>query len=110
MRLKLLELQELEKEVCTIRVTGELWDRYKEVNRILHHQGLLFVPEVIQTKIINRHYDDPLANYFSVDKTKELINQKYYWPSLKKDVKSYAKGCDVCFGLKAVKHKPYEDL
>ena len=66
--------------------------------------------EIIQTKIISQHHNDPPAGHFGVDKTRELIGQKYYWPSLRKDVESYVKGCDVCLGLKAVRHKSYGDL
>ena len=77
---------------------------------MLHHQGLPFVPEIIRTELISRHHDDPLAGHFGIDKTRELIGRKYYWPSLKKDVEAYVKGCDVCLASKAVRHKPYGDL
>ena len=71
-----------------IRAEG-LKNRYKEIDEVLHHQGLPFILEVIQTKFINRHYDDSLAGHFGIDKTRELIGRKYYWPNLKKDVEAY---------------------
>ena len=77
---------------------------------MLHYQGLLFVPEVIQTEFISRHYNNPLASHFDINKTRQLIGQKYYWPSLRKDVEAYVKGSNVCLALKAVRHKPYSDL
>ena len=80
--MRLPELQELDKEVRSIRAAGELQDGYKDINGVLHYQGLPFVPEVIQTEIISRHHDDPLAGHFGVDKTRELVGQKYYWLSL----------------------------
>ena len=76
----------------------------------MHHQGLPFVPEAIRTELISRHHDDPLARHFGIDKTKDLVGQKYYWLSLRKDIEAYVKGCDVCLGLKAVRHKLYGDL
>ena len=51
-----------------------------------------------------------LAGHFGINKTKDLLGRKYYWPSLQKDVEAYIKGCDVCLGSKTVKHKPYKDL
>ena len=48
-----------------------------------------------------------MAGHFSINKTRKLIGRKYYWPSLKKDVEAYVKGCNVCLALKVVKHKPY---
>ena len=109
MRLRLSELQESDDEARKIRAEG-LKDNYEEVDGVLHHQGLPFVPEAIRTELISRHHNDPPADYFGVDKTRELVSQKYYWPSLRKDVKSYVKGCDVCLASKAVRHKPYGDL
>ena len=108
MRLRLAELQESDKWAQRIRTEG--LNRYEEFDGVLHHQGLLFVPKVIWTELISRHHNDLLARYFGIDKTKELIGRKYYWPSLWKDIEAYVKGCDVCLSSKAVKHKPYKDL
>ena len=108
MRLKLAELQESDEEARKIRAKG--LDRYEDVDGVLHHQGLPFVPEVIRTKLISRHHDDPLAGHFDIDKTRELVGRKYYWPSLRKDVEAYVKGCDICLASKAVRHKPYGNL
>ena len=83
---------------------------YEEVDGVLHHQGLPFVPKAIRTKLISRHHDDPLAGHFGIKKTRELLAQKYFWPSLRHDVEAYVKGCDVCLASKAVRHKPYGDL
>ena len=77
---------------------------------MLYHQGLPFVPKVIQTKLISRHHDNPLADHFGIDKTRELISKKYYWPRLRKIVEAYVKGYNVCLVLKAVRHKLYGDL
>ena len=101
MRLRLSELQESDDETRKIREEG-LKNDYKEVDGVLHHQGLPFVPEAIQTELISRHHDEPLAGHFGIDKTKDLVGRKYYWPSLRKDIEAYVKGCDVCLGSKAV--------
>ena len=106
--MRLAKLQESDKEAQKVRAEGR--DGYEEIDGVLHHQGLPFVPEVIRTELISRHHDDPLAGHFGIDKTRELIGRKYYWPSLRKDVEAYVKGCDVCLASKAVRHKPYGDL
>ena len=51
-----------------------------------------------------------MAGHFSIKKTCKLLAWKYFWPSLRHDVKAYVKGCDVCLASKAVRHKPYSDL
>ena len=68
------------------------------------------MPEIIWTELISRHYNNPLADHFGIDKTRELIGWKYYWLSLRKDVKAYVKGCNICLSSKTVRHKSYDDL
>ena len=106
MRLRLQELQETDSKTQELRTK----DGYQDIDGVLHYQGLLFVPEVIRTELISRHHDDPLAGHFGIDKTQELVAQKYFWPTLRHDVEAYVKSCDVCLALKAVRHKPYGDL
>ena len=103
-------MQESDKEAKKVRATRELQAGWEDINSVLHHQGLPFVPEAIHIELISRHHEDLLADHFDIDKTKELIGRKYYWLSLKKDVEAYVKGCDVCLDLKAVRHKAYNDL
>ena len=61
-------------------------------------------------ELISRHHNDPLAGHFGIKKTCKLLAQKYYWPSLCHNVKTYVKDCDVCLVFKAICHKPYGDL
>ena len=77
---------------------------------MLHHQGLPYVPEIIQMELINRHHNNPLVGHFGIEKTRKLISRKYYWPTLRRDVEDYVRGCDVCLASKTVRHKPYDDL
>lgn len=44
---------------------------------MLHHQGLPYVPEVIRTEPTSRHHDDPPADHFNIEMTRELIVRKY---------------------------------
>ena len=61
-------------------------------------------------ELISRHHDDLLAGHFGIEKTCKLLAKKYYWPTLRHNVKAYVKGCDVCLTSKAVQYKPYGDL
>ena len=45
MRLRLAELQKLDKKVQKVKVKSQ--DRYKEVYKVLHYQGLPFMLEII---------------------------------------------------------------
>ena len=96
MRLRLTELQELDKEAQKLRAIKELQEGWTDIDRVLYHQGLPFVSEVIQIELISQHYNNSLVGYFSINKTKEFIGRKYYLPSFGKDVEAYFKGCNVC--------------
>ena len=109
MRLRLVKLQAEDGQARKIRAE-KLGKNWEDLDGILHHQGLLYVSEIIRTELISRHHDDPLADYFSIKKTQELIARKYYWETLHHDIEVYVRGCDVCLTSKPVKHKPYRSL
>ena len=107
--LRLPKLQDNDKKAKVLRA-GRLPKGWEEVEGVLQYQGLPYVPEIICYKVISRHHNNLLTRYFGIDKTRELVSRKYYWPSLKKDVENYVRGCDVCLASKAIRHKPYGDL
>ncbi len=43
----------------------------------------------IRKKLLKHHYDDLLTKHFDVDKINKLLDCKYYWKSIIKDVKKY---------------------
>ena len=110
MKLRLFKLQENDKETKLLRRAAGFPGGWKDIKGVLQYQGLPYVPETIHSKVISCHRDDLLAGHFGIDKTRELVGRKYYWPSLRRDVGSYVQGCDICPALKAVRHKPYSNL
>ncbi len=109
MRMRLPELQDDDKEAMKLRSEG-LPEGWEDIKQMLHYQGIPYVPKVIRSEIISRHHDDPLVGHFGIEKTRKLIARKYYWPTLRRDVEAYVKGCDVCLASKVVHHKPYGDF
>ena len=109
MHLRLQELQETKSGAHEIRTT-QLQIGWKKVNGIFYYQALLYISEIIHFELIVRHYDNLLASHFRVNKTGELISQKYYWLSLRKDIESYMRGYDDYLALKAVRHKSYSSF
>ncbi len=107
--MRLPELQDDDKEAISLKLEGLLED-WKDIEQVFHCQGLLYFLKVICLDLLSRHYNDPLAGYFGIEKTCELIARKYYWPTLRRDVEAYVKECDICLTSKTVHHKPYGDL
>ena len=92
----------------------ELWeqkaDGYKQIDEILYHQRLLFVPKAIQIELISHYYNNSLSAHFGIEMIWKLWTQKYYCPTLRHGVKAYVKGCNVCLAFKAVCDNPHGDL
>ena len=76
MRLRLQKLQETDCKIQELR--QQKADGYEEIDKILHHQGLSFIPKAIQTELISRHHKNLLAGHFGIQKTRKLLAQKYY--------------------------------
>ena len=45
--------------------------------------------------------------YFNIDKTKKLINQKKILAELLKKCDVYVKGCNICLLFKTIRYKLY---
>ena len=85
MTLQLSKLKNNDKKAKVLRAEG-LPEGWREVEGVFQYQGLPYVPKIIRSKVISRHHNDHLTGHFGIDKIRELVGQKYYWPSLKKDV------------------------
>ncbi len=68
------------------------------------------MPKIVKIKLISRHHNDSLASHVGIDKTRELIAQKYYWLTFCRNIEAYIRGCNICLASKAIRHKPYNNL
>ena len=107
MNLRLQELQVKEKHTCKLKAEQLVKGEWQDINGILHHQSLFYIPKMIWTEFISKDFDNILPGHFSIKKIHELIAQKYYWPSLCHNVQDYMKECNVYLVLKTVRHKFY---
>ena len=79
-------------------------DLWKEYEKVLLYKDLLYIPkdDQLREKILKEHHDHPLAGHPGMRRTKDLILAKYYWPTIRKDVESYVKGCNKCQKTKTI--------
>lgn len=68
LRLCLQGLQLKNPEAQNMR-KPDLKEGWKEIQEILHWEGLPYIPEIVRIKLINRHHDNPLASHFEIKKT-----------------------------------------
>lgn len=76
-------------------------------NRFTNLVWKLVVPEGDRLKILEECHDDPKSAHLGVHKTVNRVSDRYYWPGLAQDVKSYVKNCQICKMSKTGNSKPY---
>ncbi len=64
----------------------------------------------VREELLKRHHDDLLAKHFDADKISELLDRKYYWKSMIKNIKEYINACDICQRVKMKRHLSYDKL
>lgn len=63
----------------------------------------LFVPEGVRPDVMKEFHDSPLAGHPGSTKTVELVQRRFWWPNIYKDVRAYVRGCDNCQRTKALR-------
>ena len=64
----------------------------------------------VRAELLKLYYNDVLAGHFSVERTLELLTQKYYWIDIHADVKEYIALCDICQRVKVSQHHSYSKI
>jgi transposase InsO family protein len=103
--------------LCT-RLTKELSTNLGREGYFLGQKGLLYykgrVVVPLQKSLIQEllylYHDDQFSGHWGIDKTKELLERKFYWPNMATDVREYVLSCQVCQNIAIPRHKPYGKL
>ena len=54
------------------------------------------VPTTMKREVLHQMHDSVLSGHLGCKKTKEKIIERFYWYSLRDDIKLYIQKCDVC--------------
>ena len=88
----------------------KLSEGWEDIKEVFHYQSFPYISKIIYSKLLNKHYNILFKSHFDIKKMQELINKKYYWLMLHRDIKAHIKGFVICLALKIVCYKPYKDL
>lgn len=69
--------------------------------------NLIAIPEKRINEILYNFHDHPFAGHLGIDKTYKKIMERYFWPTIYKDVRKYVLSCLSCQKRKADKTPTY---
>lgn len=61
----------------------------------------LCVPKSDRKDLLNRYHDHPTSSHFGFFKTYRKISSRYFWPTMRTDVRNYIRNCEVCKSTKS---------
>ncbi|UYV78565.1 K02A2.6-like, partial [Cordylochernes scorpioides] len=87
---------------------------FKEENGCLYKKNpnpevrawLLVVPKKRRKEIMSEYHNHMLNGHLGVARTTYRLKNKYYWPSMLKDVSEFVKTCHLCQSRKGSNHLP----
>ena len=56
----------------------------------------IVVPKELRDTVLRAAHDSPLAGHMSVRKTYQRVAQNFFWPNIRKDIKSHINKCKLC--------------
>jgi hypothetical protein len=79
---------------------------------LLRYKGRAVVPcqRALIQELLYLYHDDQFAGHWGIEKTKELLGRKFYWPGMNADIKEYVTTCSICQNIAIPRHKPYGKL
>jgi hypothetical protein len=83
---------------------------WEEVDGLLYYNGRVYVPDALRTEVKKHHHDIPLAGHMGQRRTQELVQRKFFWPQMRKDIDSYVRSCQICARNKDDQHATYGQL
>ena len=95
-RCKALEMT-ASKTKCRISVRKSILWRVNFKDLLFYEKQIYVLKEEsVRAELLKHHYNDVLAEHFEVERTLELIDWKYYWSDISKDVKNYMSSYNIC--------------
>ena len=80
--------------------------RYDDYRHLLYWKERIYVPEPLRTYVTALRHDFRLGGHLGDTKTVELVLRDYWWPGLRRFVRTYVTSCSTCQQTKVPRHKP----
>jgi hypothetical protein len=117
---KLIKILQQEDEFAVRIKADEMMNMWKNdveawtlnSQEMIEYNKALYVSKDISVreKLLKCHHNNFLMKHFDIDKINKLLNCKYYWKDMIKNVKEYVDICDICQKVKMKHHLSYDEL
>ena len=108
------EIREAYEVDPMIRLIRERPGKYQEFREnaegLVTFKGLIFVPTIMEKRVIEEHHGDLTKGHLGIEKTEERIARNYYFPGMNRKIREWIKKCDLCWKTKNSRHKPYGEM
>ena len=93
-----------QRDACAIR-------EWSFQHNLLYYFHVIYISDetIMKAKMLRLHHDNSLTKHFEIKKTRSLLQRKFYWLRMLKDIKEYIQNCDVCQRVKALRHRLYDE-
>ena len=80
--------------------------------RLLYFFHVIYILEkvVLKMRLLRLYHDDSFANHFKIKKIRVLMQRKFYWLKMTRNIKEYVKNCDMCWRIKTLQHRFYDQF
>ncbi len=68
--------------------------------------GRLYIPRSVRARVLQWGHDSPLTCHPGIARTLDFLQQRFWWPSIKEDVRSFVEACPVCCQGKSGRQLP----
>jgi hypothetical protein len=75
-------------------LNGGMLYRYSQGND--EEAAQLLVPDHERTRVLKQYHDSPTAGHYGIEPTYHRIQQRYYWPGMRRYIADYLKTCHEC--------------
>ena len=114
-----MDIEQLHNNILSTQKSDKYISEHKSDPRwSIDEQGLycydnrIWVPDSdnLWLRILLNCHDHPISSHYGQNKTLDLVQRNYTWPSVCTFIKDYFKSCTACTRSKAPRHRPYGNL
>jgi hypothetical protein len=91
----------------TIRENPEEYPNFEDRNGLLLFEGLMYVPTRLREDVLRTFYDGPVRGHPGTAKMLQLMQERFFFPKMRRAVEEYVRKCAICRRNKHDRHAPY---